>query len=170
MTRLLHTAFPSPVGNITLFSDGEALLRLTLEGQRLRLPTAPSERYDDLPLFIQTCQWLRDYFNGERPNPRTIPLRPQGSPFRLAIWELLLEIPYGTTTTYGAIAREYLHRHHPESADHLAHYAQAVGNAVGHNPIAIIIPCHRVMGANGSLTGYNGGLALKKKLLEGEQP
>lgn len=170
MTRLLHTAFSSPVGNITLFSDGEALLQLTLEGQRFLLPTAPSERHDDLPLFLRTYQWLRDYFNGERPNPYALPLRPPGTPFRLAIWELLLKIPYGTTTTYGAIAREYLHLHHPESAGNLAHYAQAVGNAVGHNPIAIVIPCHRVVGANGSLTGYNGGLALKKKLLEGELP
>ena len=101
-----------------------------------------------------TRTWLDRYFAGERPDPSEIRLAPEGSQFQRKVWDELLKIPYGTTDTYGAIAR----RLHSGS--------QAVGGAVGRNPISIIIPCHRVLGADGSLTGYAAGLAVKEKLLE----
>lgn len=108
---------------------------------------------------MDTKRWLDIYFSGHEPD-FTPPLHPVGSPFRQAVWQLLLEIPYGQTTTYGALAKRL-------NAGRMS--AQAVGGAVGHNPISIIVPCHRVVGANGSLTGYAGGLERKIKLLEIEK-
>ncbi|WP_312289504.1 methylated-DNA--[protein]-cysteine S-methyltransferase [Stutzerimonas nitrititolerans] len=118
---------------------------------------------DDLPLFVQTRQWLDQYFAGEQPAIASLPLAPSGSSFRKAVWALLCEIPYGEITTYGEIARVVANRTNLPSMS-----SQAVGGAVGHNPISIIIPCHRVVGRNGSLTGYAGGLAKKVQLLEHE--
>ena len=111
----------------------------------------------DYPVFISLKNWLKDYFAGKKPKLR-LPLSPEGSDFRQAVWKLLLKIPYGKTTTYGAIAAQLA------SGSRTA--AQAVGGAVGHNPISLIIPCHRVLGADGSLTGYAGGLEKKRALLE----
>ena len=111
-----------------------------------------------LPVFEQASAWLDAYF-AKAPLPALPPLAPQGSPFRQAVWRLLLEIPYGTVTTYGALARTL-------RGQGISAAAQAVGGAVGHNPISILIPCHRVVGSDGSLTGYAGGVANKQFLLE----
>lgn len=108
----------------------------------------------DLPVFQETRRWLDLYFSGKKPE-FTPPLKPQGTPFQQKVWHELLTIPYGETTTYGAIARRIDCRS-----------AQAIGQAVHNNPIAIIIPCHRVIGADGSLTGYASGLEVKQQLLQ----
>lgn len=156
------TTYSSPVGRLTLASDGEALSGLWLEGQKYfgaSVPGAMRER-DDLPVFRSARDWLDRYFAGQRPDPSELPLRPAGSTFRQEVWKLLLRIPYGQVTTYGELARQMAVARGRESMS-----SQAVGGAVGHNPISILIPCHRVVGANGSLTGYAGGLDKKIKLL-----
>ena len=156
------TTYPSPLGEITLVCDESHLLRLYLPGQRafaLDCETAPH------PILAQAKAWLDAYFSGEVPSPALLPLKPEGTAFRRLIWELLLRIPYGQTVTYGTLAKkaaEILGK--PQMS------AQAVGQAVGANPIAIVIPCHRCVGADGSLTGYAGGLHYKKALLQLEAP
>ncbi len=152
-----RTTHPTPLGLVTLASDGEHLIGLWNEGQKYHgasLQGAVTDR-SDLAIFDATKSWLDRYFKGLRPSIAELPLAPIGTAFRHTVWNILCEIPYGQTMTYGDIAK----RLHCESA-------QAVGGAVGHNPISIIIPCHRVVGAGGSLTGYAGGLAMKIKLLE----
>lgn len=155
------TEYSSPVGTLTLASDGTALCGLWLDGQKYHGGTIPETmgRNDDAAPFAQTRQWLDDYFAGKQPDPAVLPLAPIGSEFRQAVWRKLLEIPYGQTTTYGDIACALKEERGKASA-------LAVGGAVGHNPISIIIPCHRVVGADGSLTGYAGGLERKIRLLE----
>ena len=154
---------PSPLGTLTLASDGTHLVGLWIEGQKYfgaSLPTSPKPR-DDLPLFAAVRDWLARYFAGKAPSPAELPLRPAGSAFRQVVWRILCGIPYGRVMTYGEIA--------VEAAAQLGRVrmsGQAVGGAVGHNPISIIIPCHRVVGANGSLTGYAGGVDKKLRLLE----
>ena len=153
------TTLPSPVGELTLAADGAALTGLWMEGQKYfgaGLPETVQE--DNLSVFQETKAWLEAYF-ARAPLPALPPLAPHGSPFRQAVWRLLLEIPYGTVTTYGALAQKL--RQQGISAA-----AQAVGGAVGHNPISILIPCHRVVGSDGSLTGYAGGVEKKRYLLE----
>ena len=151
---------PSPLGAITIASDGESITGLWFEGQKYYAATlknpvdAPS-----LPVFAQAAAWLRRYFKGER-SEMTLPLKPEGSPFRQAVWHNLLRIPYGETRTYGEIARQLA------GATGKNVSAQAVGGAVGHNPISILIPCHRVVGSSGSLTGYAGGIDKKIRLLQ----
>lgn len=152
------TKYLSPLGPLLLTSDGEALTGLWIEGQpapRERMPEDP-----ELPLFRQTKSWLDAYFSGLAPDPAELPLAPAGSPFRQQVWSLLLEIPWGETRSYGEIAREIARRTGKSRMS-----AQAVGGAVGSNPISIIIPCHRIIGANGALTGYAGGLDKKIWLL-----
>ena len=151
--------YRSPVGKIILCSYGDALTALFFEGQKYA--DQYTDRYlrgtycpEGNPVLDRTHAWLDRYFAGERPDPAEIRLDPEGTQFQRKVWDELLKIPYGTTDTYGAIAR----RLHSGS--------QAVGGAVGRNPISIIIPCHRVLGADGSLTGYAAGLAVKEKLLE----
>lgn len=151
--------YASPVGVCTLASDGESLVGLWLKGQKYHgegLPEAVTPR-EDLPLFGVVKRWLDRYFSGKRPEISEVPLAPAGGAFRRRVWDVLCGIPYGSVTTYGGIA-EKLGRGKGAS--------QAVGGAVGHNPISVIIPCHRVVGANGSLTGYAGGIPTKVKLLE----
>ena len=150
----------SPLGGITLSSDGEALLGLRFDGQRHFAGTlAPVHKEKSLPVFEQTRRWLEVYFGGRDPGFAP-PLRMNGTAFRRAVWEILLKIPFGRTMTYGEIAAELVR------GKGLARMsAQAVGGAVGHNPIALIVPCHRVIGADGSLTGYGGGLERKRRLL-----
>ena len=115
------------------------------------------------PVFDQTQRWLDCYFSGKNPG-FTPPLRPEGSPFRQAVWKILLQIPYGETITYKDIAEEIARQQGKQTMS-----AQAIGGAVGHNPISIIIPCHRVVGSDGSLTGYAGGIPKKVGLLTLEQ-
>lgn len=157
---MYRTTLSSPLGTITLASDGTALTGLWLEGQKYFAATMGQqiEEWNDLPVFRQAAAWLDAYFS-KKPFPAFPPLAPQGSPFRRAVWKQLLTIPYGQTTTYGALAMSL--REEGISAS-----AQAVGGAVGHNPISILIPCHRVVGASGSLTGYAGGVDKKRFLLE----
>ena len=146
--------FPSPVGVLTLTATEEGLT-----GLYLREPTAAEHALaENAALFAHTEKWLERYFRGERPSPAELTLAPQGSEFRMLVWKLLLEIPYGETISYGELAR----RIGNEKA------CRAVGMANHANRIPIIIPCHRVVGANGRLTGYGGGLEIKRILLETE--
>ena len=156
---MYQTTLPSPVGLLTLASDGTSLTGLWLKGQKYFGETLPAHAIHapDLPVFRDTADWLDCYFSGKCP-PALPPLKPHGSPFRQAVWQQLLAIPYGETTTYGTITNLLREKGIPASP-------QAVGGAVGHNPISILIPCHRVLGANGSLTGYAGGLDVKRCLL-----
>ena len=155
--------YDSPVGRLTLASDGLNLAGLWMEGQKYFGGTVPGELRpnEELEVFSRAKDWLDRYFNGKKPEPSELPLAPVGGEFRQTVWELLCEIPYGELTTYGQIAREAAKRLQRESMS-----AQAVGGAVGHNPISIIIPCHRVVGTGGSLTGYAEGLDIKEYLLE----
>ena len=158
---MFSAVYPSPLGRLTLGSDGESLTGLWLPEQKY-FPAAPMERRD-LAVFAQTAAWLDAYFAGDAPDPGELPLAPAGSGFQKLIWDLLLDIPYGELTTYGLLADRAARRMGRYSMS-----AQAVGGAVGHNPISIIIPCHRVVGADGSLTGYAGGLGAKSWLLQHE--
>ena len=152
--------YVSPLGSITLASDGEALTGLWFDGQKYFGSTLSSAHIEkDLPLFREAEQWLDLYFSGSVPG-FTPSLRFSTTPFRRAVWEILLTIPFGETVTYGEIAEQF------SAQNGLPHMsAQAVGGAVSRNPISLIIPCHRVIGANGILTGYAGGLERKTFLL-----
>ena len=164
---MLYTAtYPSPVGLLTLASDGMNLCGLWLEGQKYFggsiLKSASSETLQkELPVFSRTSDWLDRYFSGKKPLPSELPLAPSGGEFRKLVWEFLCEIPYGELTTYGALAKKAAAKLGRSSMS-----SQAIGGAVGHNPISIIIPCHRVVGSNRSLTGYAGGLDVKRALLK----
>ncbi len=156
--------YPSPLGEITLASDGDALTGLWFDGQKYFGSTLSGECGErSLPVFDQAADWLDIYFSGRAPD-FIPPLNPQGTPFRRSVWEILLTIPFGRTVTYGEIAAELAMQKGSPSMS-----AQAVGGAVGHNPISLIIPCHRVVGADGSLTGYAGGLEKKEWLLKMEK-
>lgn len=155
--------YESPLGGMTMASDGESLIGLWFDGQKYFAETrreawvkcAP----DGLPIFQRTVQWLDVYFSGKDPD-FTPSMRMRTTPFRRAVWEILLSIPYGETMTYGEIARRL-----GQKKNRLRMGAQAVGGAVGHNAISLIIPCHRVVGADGGLTGYAGGIDKKIQLL-----
>ena len=154
------TTYASPVGELTLASDGTALTGLWLEGQKHFGGTSSEELapgQPDLPVFQAARAWLDRYFSGETPSPAERARAPEGTPFQRAVWEKLQAIPWGSVTTYGALAREL------DGAS-----PRAVGGAVGRNPISIIIPCHRVVGTGGSLTGYAGGVKKKAWLLAHE--
>ena len=155
----------SPLGRVKLAADGEALTGLWLEGQKYFGGKVKEElmENDSLPVLENAKDWLDRYFAGKKPEISELPLAPLGTAFQRGVWELLCEIPYGQVTTYGEIAKKMAARMGKSSMS-----GQAVGGAVGHNPISIIIPCHRVVGANGSLTGYAGGIKKKVKLLEHE--
>ena len=179
-------------------ADGKNIVGAWLEGQEHFLGSLAGEqgKVKKMPVLEQACQWLDRYFAGQRPNPQELPLAPAGTAFRRKVWEKLLAIPYGQVVTYGDLARELAAAGKsspkcgskgaagtkkiaaktatgtkkavaPTAAGKMS--ARAVGGAVGHNPISIIIPCHRVIGANGKLTGYAGGLTIKQYLLELEQ-
>lgn len=157
--------YDAPVGRYYLFGDKKGLTGIWLEGQKY----FPKEKWEE-PLgfwenevLVQTQLWLDRYFAGECPAPQELPLYPEGSPFQRRIWQALLEIPYGSVTTYGAIAKQVGKELGKETLS-----PQAVGGAVSHNPISIVIPCHRVVGANGTLTGYAGGVEVKQWLLKHE--
>ena len=155
--------YDSPLGGITMGSDGESLTGLWFDGQKYFRDTLGESAIEgQLPVFEDTCRWLDIYFSGRDPGfmPR---LKLSGTPFRMAVWRILQSIPYGHTLTYGDIARQIASVRGVHTMS-----AQAVGGAVGHNPISIIVPCHRVMGADGSLTGYAGGMDKKLWLLRHE--
>ena len=160
------TLYPSvELGPLTLASDGERLVGLWLPGQKYYGATLEGKVAEDdsLPVFAQVKEWLDRYFAGEQPPIFALPLAPSGTDFRHRVWRKLITIPYGQTRTYGQLAQELADE---DGNDKMS--AQAVGGAVGHNPISIIIPCHRVVGADGSLTGYAGGVEKKVFLLEHE--
>lgn len=162
MTFVRH--YDSPLGGILLAADEHGLTGLWFDGEKYyadNLPTEHTER--ETPVLAETVRWLDVYFTGREPDFMP-PLHPAGSAFRQAVWEILGQIPYGQTTTYGEIARQLAET---RGLGHMS--AQAVGGAVGHNEISILIPCHRVVGKSGSLTGYAGGIDKKVKLLELEK-
>lgn len=154
--------YDSPVGPLLMASNGRQLVGLWMEGQKyfgrtVTEPLTPDARRQEFKL---AAAWLDAYFAGANPPLAELPLAPIGSAFQQIVWRQLLRIPYGETTTYGAISRQVAREmNRPSMA------GQAIGGAVGRNPISIIIPCHRVVGGNGSLTGYAGGLARKLRLL-----
>ena len=157
------TTYPSPIGTITLACDGDNLVGVWNEGQKYHGASLSGQMTEknDIPVFGVAIKWLDKYFEGENPAISELPLAPIGSEFRQNVWAILCEIPYGEVITYGDIAKRMAAK---MNKDHMS--SQAVGGAVGHNPISIIIPCHRVIGSNGSLTGYAGGVHRKVKLLE----
>ena len=153
--------YKSKLGDILLAADAIGLTGLWFEGQKYFAHTLTGEQIPkETPVLAEAKKWLDIYFSGEKPT-FTPPLHPAGSTFRQAVWQILSEIPYGQTITYGEIASKIAER---ENISHMS--AQAVGGAVGHNEISIIIPCHRVVGTNGSLTGYAGGIDRKISLLK----
>ena len=162
---MYKTTITSPLGTITLTSDGKNLTGLFIENQKYFLQGFHNlEQKDNLDIFRKTKKWLTSYFEGTKPNVKELRLLAKGTKFQEIVWEELLNIPYGRTITYkelGAIVAKRLGKGSMS--------AQAIGGAVGHNPISIIIPCHRVIGSNGSLTGYAGGIDKKEYLLKLEQ-
>lgn len=156
----------SPIGKITLAAADEGLIGAWIEGQKYFF-----NKIEKKDLVCQENEelrnakvWLDDYFAGKKPELGRLKLVPRGSEFALAVWNVLRQIPYGETTTYGEIANKIAEQKGLKRMS-----AQAVGGAVGHNPISIILPCHRVVGSNGSLTGYAGGIDIKVKLLKHEK-
>ena len=156
--------YDSPLGGILLAADEIGLAGLWFDGEKYFADHLPSEHTErETPILVEVKRWLDIYFAGKEPDFLP-PLHPIGSAFRQSVWEILLQIPYGKTTTYGEIARQLAEKRKLPRMS-----AQAVGGAVGHNEISIIIPCHRVVGTNGSLTGYAGGIDKKVKLLKLER-
>jgi methylated-DNA-[protein]-cysteine S-methyltransferase len=153
-----YTTIESPIGELLLLGDGDTLRGLFMQGGRRPVRVAADWQQDAAPFAGVTAQ-LREYFAGDR-TVFDVPLQLDGTPFERSVWSALQEIPYGETTSYGEVARRI---GQPTAA-------RAVGLANGRNPIAVIVPCHRVIGANGSLTGYGGGLERKRTLLALEQP
>ena len=156
---MFSATYHSPAGRMVLMASDTALVGAWFEGQKhfggRWLPA--TTQYAETPLLAAARAWLDGYFAGQRPaNPPL--LAPTGTPFQLAVWRLLSQIPYGTTTTYGALATRL-------STAGIRTSPRAVGSAVGRNPISVFIPCHRVIGASGSLTGFAAGLHVKSFLL-----
>ena len=152
----------SPVGDLVLVSDGEYLTGLFIAGQKYFMDGCSKELYEnnDLEVFHIVEEWLKSYFAGANLSIKSLPLKPAGTNFRQIVWQELLNIPYGDTITYKELGKKVARRLGKSSMS-----SQAIGGAVGHNPISIIIPCHRVIGTDGSLTGYAAGLAKKEYLL-----
>ena len=148
--------FDCPLGPLTLSADEEGLTGITF--------SAPATVTADNTVLTKTRRWLDSYFRGEAPDPASVPLSPKGTPFQLLIWNRLLSIPYGESVTYGELAREAARQLGRKSMS-----AQAIGGAVGRNPIPIFVPCHRVLGSGNRLTGYTGGLHIKIWLLTHER-
>lgn len=160
------TTYDSILGELTLISDGKNLLSLQIKGQKLSKSILFLDLIveDNLPVFIKTKDWLQDYFMGNNPSIKAIPLKLIGNTFRKSVWEELLKIPYGTCTTYKDIADKIVVKLNKERMS-----SQAVGNAVGNNPVGIIVPCHRVISKSDNLTGYAGGIDKKIQLLAHEK-
>lgn len=159
---MIHTAYyDAPYGRYVMAAEDDSLTGLWLEGQKYSPSDLPEPSGEELEIFARTRHWLDAYFAGRQPNVSALLLAPQGSAFAQSVWRLLLEVPYGQTVTYGQLAKQLAKQ---RGLPHMS--AQAVGGAVGHNPISIIIPCHRVLGAKNQLTGYAGGLDVKTFLLK----
>ena len=156
----------SPLGDILLASKNNELIGLWFEGQKYYLNSINEEMQvkNEEEILKKTKNWLDRYFKGEKPSIKEIKINPNGSDFRKEVWKILCKIPYGQTITYKEIAEKLAKEKGLKSMS-----AQAIGGAVGHNPISIIIPCHRVVGSDGKLTGYAGGLDKKEYLLKLEQ-
>ena len=162
MTCIQH--YDSPLGGILLAADEIGLTGLWFDGEKYFADNLPDEHIEhETPILKEAKRWLDVYFTGREPDFMP-PLHPIGSAFRQSVWEILLQIPYGQTVTYGEIARQLADRQGLAKMS-----AQAVGGAVGHNEISVIIPCHRVVGTSGSLTGYAGGVDKKAALLKLER-
>ena len=156
--------YHSPIGRILLAADTIGITGLWFEGQKYFACHLDKDHEEkEVPVFERAKQWLNIYFSGKEPN-FTVPLHFTGTDFQKEVWKILCTIPYGRTTTYGEIAKQIAKR---KGLPRMS--AQAVGGAVGHNKISILVPCHRVIGANGSLTGYAGGIDKKIKLLQLER-
>ena len=158
--------YKSPIGNLLIASKDNKLVGVWMEKQKYYLSNFKEEIVEtkNLEILVKTKKWLDRYFNGENPDINELEINPIGSEFRKSVWEILKNIPYGEVITYNDIAKELARQKEIKKMS-----AQAVGGAVGHNPISIIIPCHRVVGTNGSLTGYAGGIKKKIYLLEHEK-
>ena len=155
---MIVTTFDSPLGLMRLCSDGNALTAVTFAGQKYEHDHIPKDAFSDTcPVLEQTKLWLQQYFAGNIPNDFP-PMNPNGTPFQQRVWKQLLQIPYGETVTYGELAKRMGYKS-----------AQAIGGAVGKNPISVLSPCHRVVGADGKLTGYAGGVEKKEFLLKLEK-
>ena len=152
---MYFTEYDSPIGTLLMTCREDALTGLWMN----RLPPENGCRRENHPIFLEAKRWLDRYFRGEAP-PVTVPLGPEGTPFRQQVWQLLRDIPYGESRSYGDLARQMAALLGKENMS-----AQAIGQAVGSNPISIFIPCHRVVGSDRSLTGYAGGVELKQALL-----
>ena len=161
--KYFKTTYSSVIGTITLASDGEHIVGLWNEKQKYHGDEMYKDMVikDDLIIFDHVKKWLDQYFNGEKPRIEELDIVLNGTAFQKEVWDILISIPYGEVITYKDIAEKIAKKHNKKSMS-----AQAVGGAVGHNPISIIIPCHRVVGTNKSLTGYAGGIKSKIKLLE----
>ena len=155
---IFYTTYESPLGTITLYATASALVGLTFPTQSITF-SDPICRVESTasPILTHTIEWLDQYFAGQVPTV-TIPLAPQGTTFQQKVWSHLQHIPYGATLTYGELSQLVFHSPRPKGA-------QAIGSAVGANPISLIIPCHRILGKGSSLTGYTGGLSIKRALL-----
>ncbi|MDE7424048.1 MAG: methylated-DNA--[protein]-cysteine S-methyltransferase [Lachnospiraceae bacterium] len=152
--------YDAPLGEMIMVSDGTTLTSLVFKRQKYYESEVPEDSIKkSLPIFDETARWLDIYFSGIEPD-FTPAISLKGSEFRKEVWDILMGIPYGEVTTYGEIAKQIAKKRGISRMS-----AQAVGGAVGHNPISIIVPCHRVVGANGNLTGYAGGLEKKVELL-----
>ncbi len=154
------TFYESPIGRMLLAADGTGLTGLWFEGQKYFARCLDRESEEkELPVFAEAKRWLDIYFSGKEPD-FTPPLHFIGTDFQKEVWEILCAIPYGQTMTYGAITDQLAKKRGLSRMS-----AQAVGGAVGHNNLSIIVPCHRVVGSDGSLTGYAGGIERKTFLL-----
>lgn len=155
---ICYTTYESPLGTLTLYATDYALAGLTFPTQSITF-SDPLTQVDSAtsPILTQAVQWLDQYFSGQTPTI-SLPLAPQGTDFQQKVWSQLQHIPYGTSFTYGELSQRVFHSPAPKGA-------QAIGSAVGANPISLIIPCHRVLGKGKALTGYTGGLSIKRALL-----
>ena len=163
---IYKTNYSSSIGEITLACNGNSLISCWLAGQKYFASTIQEKmiQNDNIDILEKAKTWLTRYFNGEMPEISELKLAPSGNEFRQEVWKILCEIPYGEVITYSEIAQKIAKQRGLKSMS-----AQAVGGAVGHNPISIIIPCHRVVGKNGNLTGYAGGIENKINLLKLEK-
>ena len=160
-----YTNYKSIIGNLIIVSDKENIVGLFIEGQKNFYDeiTHNMTLNNNIEILNKTTKWLDRYFNRENPSVTELSIKLIGSDFRKLVWNILLEIPYSKTVTYLDIAKKVSKILNKNMS------SQAIGGAVGHNPISIIVPCHRVIGTNGSLVGYAGGLSIKRKLLDLEK-